>query len=232
MNDSQLAAMLRDSVADVHAETPLTQIIRRGHTIRARRRAPVAAAATVAVAGAGALAASTLTVSGHPTQQATDTGTDASRSPSTPTTHLRLAAWTVTKQADGNISITLRQLQDASGLQAMLRADGVPASVTFDQLNSSCHTYPASSDLLDEVFPSNQHQPTPPAGTPRMTRAAADAPPPSPTVTMPTAGSTVVVVDPSDLPKGSGVQLASASSTGSIAILLPRLVHATSACTG
>ncbi|HWA66296.1 MAG TPA: hypothetical protein VG899_07995 [Mycobacteriales bacterium] len=232
MNDSQLATMVRDSVADVHADTPLTQIIRRGHTIRARRRAPVAAAATVAVAGAGALAASTLTASGHPTQQATDSRSGANRSPRTPATHVRLAAWTVAKQADGDISITLRQLRDPGGLQATLRADGVPASVTFDQLNSSCRTYPASSEVLDEVFPSDHQLPTPPAGTPRMTRATPDAPPPSPTVTMPTEGSTVVVINPSALPQGAGVQLASSTSAGSVAILLPRLVATTSACTG
>ena len=43
----------------------------------------------------------------------------------------QLTAWTVTRQADGNITITIRQLKDPAGLQATLRADGVPASVTF-----------------------------------------------------------------------------------------------------
>ena len=41
-----------------------------------------------------------------------------------------LAAWTVAKQANGDITVTVRQLRDPSGLQSTLRADGVPASVT------------------------------------------------------------------------------------------------------
>jgi hypothetical protein len=42
-----------------------------------------------------------------------------------------LAAWTVTKQADGDVRVTIRELlnPDPAGLQAALRADGVPAAV-------------------------------------------------------------------------------------------------------
>ena len=39
---------------------------------------------------------------------------------------VRLAAWTVTKQADGSIDVTVRQWRDPARLQATLRADGVP----------------------------------------------------------------------------------------------------------
>jgi hypothetical protein len=43
----------------------------------------------------------------------------------------QLAAWTVVKQADGTILVKIRELRDPAGLQATLRADGVPASVVF-----------------------------------------------------------------------------------------------------
>lgn len=233
MNDNELLTIVRESVAHVRTQTSVTQIIRRGHAIRARRRAPVAAAAAVAVAGGSALAATTLAAEGHPRPLGSDGAqTDAGRSPTAQATKLKLAAWTVTKQADGTVSITLRQLQDPTGLQATLRADDVPATVTFQHLNDSCQAYPASPTLLDRVFPSNRELPTPPAGTPHMTRATAAVPPPSPSVTTPGAGSVVVDIDPTALPNNAGVQLASSTSAGSVAILLPRLVYATSACTG
>ena len=54
----------------------------------------------------------------------------ASRQASHPV-HAQLAAWTVVKQADGTIFVKIRELRDPAGLQATLRADGVPASVVF-----------------------------------------------------------------------------------------------------
>jgi hypothetical protein len=45
--------------------------------------------------------------------------------------HAQLAAWTVVRQADGTIFVQIRELRDPAGLQATLRADGVPASVAF-----------------------------------------------------------------------------------------------------
>jgi hypothetical protein len=61
----------------------------------------------------------------------------------------QLTAWTVTKQADGTISVTVRELSDAAGLQHSLRADGVPATVTFEsQQNPACpalHAFPSPS---------------------------------------------------------------------------------------
>jgi hypothetical protein len=45
--------------------------------------------------------------------------------------HAELAAWTVVRQADGTIFVKIRELRDPAGLQATLRADGVPASVVF-----------------------------------------------------------------------------------------------------
>jgi hypothetical protein len=64
----------------------------------------------------------------------------------------RLAAWTVVKQADGNVYVTIRQFRDPAGLQARLRADGVPASVTFTgQQNPACQPYPYRTGHLGRV---------------------------------------------------------------------------------
>ena len=49
--------------------------------------------------------------------------------------HAQLAAWTVVKQADGTVLVKIREFRDPAGLQATLRADGVPASVKFMPAN-------------------------------------------------------------------------------------------------
>jgi len=64
----------------------------------------------------------------------------------------QLAAWTVVKQADDNVYVTIRQFRDPAGLQARLRGDGVPASVTFTgQGNPACQPYPYQTGLLGKV---------------------------------------------------------------------------------
>ncbi|HMG61579.1 MAG TPA: hypothetical protein VK599_01395 [Streptosporangiaceae bacterium] len=42
-----------------------------------------------------------------------------------------LAAWRVSKNADGLVTVTIQQLRDPAGLARRLRADGVPANVVF-----------------------------------------------------------------------------------------------------
>ena len=115
MNDNELSTMVRDSVADIHSATPVAQIISHGRAVRARRRIPAVAGA-LAVAAGTALAATTLLPSSHP-------GTHPASA--------RLAAWTVAKQADGDITITINQLQNPAGLQSTLRAGGLPVTVSF-----------------------------------------------------------------------------------------------------
>jgi hypothetical protein len=58
----------------------------------------------------------------------------ASHQPSPPV-HAQLAAWTVVKQADGTVLVKIREFRDPAGLQRKLRADGIPASVTFNPAN-------------------------------------------------------------------------------------------------
>ena len=154
--------------------------------------------------------------------------------------HAQLTAWTVTKLADGNISVRINQFKDPAGLQSTLRADGVPASVTFaSQRNPACRPYPAGapapgsvpplplrpSALLKQVFPQPYQQLGPPPGTGRanMVKAGPPAPPPS-------GNRTVVVIDPSALPRPAGVQLA--TNDAATGLRLPAVVYASPRCTG
>ena len=164
MNDNELITTVRASLTGVHMAVPEEQIARRSRTIRARRRIPAAAGALAAAAGA-ALAVSALAPSGH--------------QPGHPVS-ARLAAWTVAGQANGDIDITINQLQDPAGLQRTLRADGLPVNVSFSGAppGASCRPYDASRDVLSAVA--------------RLSSAG---------------GSASFVIDPSALPGGTGVSI-------------------------
>jgi hypothetical protein len=170
-----------------------------------------------------------------------------SHQPSGATSHLpahpayaRLTAWTVTRLADGNISVRINQFKDPAGLQSTLRADGVPASVTFaSQRHPACHPYPRGtpafgsvppsplrpSTLLKRVFPKPYQQlgPSPGTGPAHMVKAGRLAPPPP-------GNRTVIVIDPSALPRNAGVQLATNGAATSLR--LPAVVYASAQCTG
>ena len=129
MNDGELITAVREPFTAVHSATPVEQIVSRGRAVRARRRIPGVAAA-LAVAAGTALAVTALLPSGH--QRAA-----------------QLAAWTVARQADGNIRVTIHELRDPAGLQRTLRADGVPVSVTFTgQANPACQPYGSGGGQL------------------------------------------------------------------------------------
>ena len=158
MNDNELSTAVLESVADIHSATPVDHIISRGRAVRARRRIPVAAGALALAAGT-ALAVTTLVPASHP-------GSSADR-PSPAIGHsglsagnrggqsgaVRLAAWTVTKQTNGDIDITINQLKDPAGLQATLRADGLPVNVSFSgaPYSASCRPYTPSMSALRAV---------------------------------------------------------------------------------
>jgi len=140
MNDSELSTLVRESVAEVHSATPVDHVISRGRALRARRRIP-AAAGTLAVV-AGAALAVTLLPAGHP--GLVSSGHPGSHPATVHPATVQLAAWTVTKQANGDIDVTINQLKDPAGLQATLRADGLPVNVTFSgslALSASCQPY-------------------------------------------------------------------------------------------
>jgi hypothetical protein len=190
MNDELITAV-REQRNKVHMDTPVEQIISRGRAVRARRRIPGMAGA-LAIAVAAALAVTALLPPSH----------QPGRWPSA-----QLAAWTVAKQADGTVYVTIRELRDPAGLQSKLRADGVPASVIFgSQPNAKpnpCQSYGGGPEFLQKVF----------------TFLA----PPGP----PQGHSTAMAIHPSALPSGAGVQIiTSQSSVGA------HLVTTSQGCTG
>jgi hypothetical protein len=198
MNDDELITAVKESVTDVHMNIPAEQIVSRSRAIRARRRIP-ALIGTLGAAAATALAVTALLPASHP----------ASHQP-----RVQLAAWTVVRQPGGIIDVTMRELRDPAGLQAALRTDGVPASVSFGNgQQTECHSYPGggfmtstNTALFHSVFP-----PGPP--------------------------SAAVSIRPSALPSGTGVLLAflqrSRAQTGLPVIQLEAaVVQASQQCTG
>jgi hypothetical protein len=166
----------KDSLAGVHMNTPPDAIARNG---RARRRWHRLAGLTgvMAVIAGTAIAVTALAPAGHPASQA--------RHPASHPRTAQLAAWTVAKQANGDVKVTITQLSDPAGLQSTLRADGVPASVTFlIQADQSCQPYPMSQALFKSVYQAQN---------------------------APGSGQTVLIIDPSSLPSGAGVQIGTAT---------------------
>jgi hypothetical protein len=150
----------------------------------------------------------------------------ASHQPSHPA-HAQLAAWTVVKQADGTVSVTIREFRDPAGLQRELRADGVPASVIFypgrlrpgepfrdlfDVKNNPCLTYSGGQGQLLKVVKG-----------PRPARLGEQ--------------STISIIHPSALPSGAGVQFIATRNVGYLQsrdrhALGVWLVQASRQCTG
>jgi hypothetical protein len=192
MNDDDVITAVREQRGKVRSHTPLEQIISRGRMVRTRRRIPGLVGA-LAVVAAAALAVTALAAPGH--QQ---------RNPAA----VQLVAWTVVKLPDGDIRVSIVKLQDPAALQRKLRAEGVPASIVTSP-PGPCQQYPASSALLDKVFPDSRRL----------------GPPPHPNV---------IVIRPSALPSGTGVQLAGSfqSSPPEVAVAAPILVYASTQCTG
>jgi hypothetical protein len=197
MNDDELITVVRESFTGVHSSTPVGQVVRRSRAMRARRRIPGLAGALAAAAGAAAAVAAVLPASGQP-------GNPPGHQPSA-----RPAAWTVTRQANGTIYVTIRELRDPAGLQRKLRADGVPASVTFLNPHNPwprlCRRYSkASAGLTDRVIQAYQ-------GNGRR--------------------GTALVIHPSALPGDAGV-LISAWGHGPAEVVVVSVVQASRGCTG
>jgi hypothetical protein len=189
-------ATARDSLTEVHVTTPLDTIVRHGQA-RRRRRLTGRVGAAVVAAGT-ALAVIALLPASHP----------ASHQP-----RVQLAAWTVATQPGGIIQVTIRELHDPAGLQATLRAEGVPASVSFGNgQQTACLPYPgggfttsANPALINSVFP-----PSPGPGT-------------------------AVSIRPTALPSGTGVLLAFLQRSQSgvpVVAIEAAVVQASQQCTG
>jgi hypothetical protein len=212
---------MREFAATVHVPPDLAARTWQRHK-RRRLTAYATAAGAVGTAGATAVAVG-VALSAGPVGVALPPSHPATSHPAIShpggTPRVRLAAWTVTRQADGNIKITFREAADIAGLQRTLRADGVPASVTYaGQQNPACR--PFSGGPAFWPFGSRPG-PFDGKGFMRTARAAFDSP-------------YALVLDPTAVPSGAGVQIMVAGTPGAADnfSLTMDLVKASSQCTG
>jgi hypothetical protein len=169
MNDEELMTTVRESFTAVRSDTPVERIVSRSRAVRGRRRIPGAAGLLAVTAGV-AVAVVTLVPAGQATGHAAGQRAGA-----------QLAAWTVVKQADGSVAVTIRELHDPAALQSRLRADGVPASVISGGQPNPCQRYPRGG------------------GTPLLSRMV---------TAKPGTNYNVFFIHPAAIPKGAGVQFA------------------------
>jgi hypothetical protein len=236
MSDADVLRAATDSLSaiPVSSAPDTAAIIAAGRARRRRRMTGLSVAGTAAVSVVALGLSGALSATSHQPAGA------ASHQPARPAP-ARLTAWTVTKLADGNVSVRINQFKDPAGLQSTLRADGVPASVTFaSQPNPACHPYPGGtpglgsvppssplrpSTLLKQVFPQpyQRLRPSPGPGRAHMVQAGPPAPPPA-------GNRTVIVIDPPALPRNAGVQLA--TNDAATDLRLPVVVYASPQCTG
>jgi hypothetical protein len=217
MNDDELITALRKQRGTVVMTTPVQQIISRGRAVRNRRRVP-AAAGSLAAAAVVAFTVGVALPGSHPAAR----GPAASHPASPPS--VRLAAWTVTRQADGNIKVSFRELADPAALQRTLRADGVPVSVTFTgRQNPACQPY---SLPAGQSFWPYGPKPGPVSALglgfrftkPNLKNAYTTPPDELP----------ALVISPSALPSGAGLEIFTLGNQG----LQVMLVHVSPQCTG
>jgi hypothetical protein len=213
MIDDELITVLREQRGKVVMTTPVEQIISRGRAVRVRCRVRGLVAA-VGAAAAAAVAVGVVLPAGHPA-----VGRPAASHPGR-LPGVRLAAWTVTRLAGGSIKVTFREAADAAGLQRTLRADGVPASVTFTgRQNPACQPY--SSPAGQAFWPFGPK--TGPLGSGFIHN-------PKAAYTTPYA----LVIDPSALPSGAGLQISISGTPGAAGNfqLHVGLVKTSPQCTG
>ncbi|MGW5237533.1 hypothetical protein ACWEOW_01215 [Monashia sp. NPDC004114] len=158
MNDDLLLAKI-ESVANPVMRTPVEAVVARGRQLRRRRRL-----AATGVVGVTALALALVAPVFLP----------ASGPFGTP------SAWAVDKAEDGVITITVREMSDAAGLQASLLAHGLSAHVEFG--SDACVYYDTTSSRI----------PVPHGVTGKIVSGSDEA---------------VMVIQPSALPSGTTLNL-------------------------
>jgi len=214
MTDEELITAVRDQRNKVHMTTPLEQVISRGRAVRARRRIPGVAGALAVAAAVGVLAVTRLAPASHQPVP-----------PPSAQSGVQVAAWTVVKQAGGIVRVTIREFTNPAGLQSKLRADGVPASVTFiGQQNPACRLYLSSPALERRIFSHTFEYIAPPRQGPPATMP-------------PLVGLVpVLLIHRPALPSGVGIRFASVftspSSGVAHATVSLNLVYASPRCTG
>jgi hypothetical protein len=214
----RLARMRESFGEEMRPIIPASEIIARAGRRRLRRLIS-GLTGVLALAAAAAIAVTALQPASHP----------ASSQPSHPA-QAQLAAWTVSKQADGSVLVTIREFRDRAGLQRTLRADGIPASVIFIEAGH----VPANPDRI-RGNPCRQFNGDGNATGDRLLLTVAHLV--DPHAADPFQGG--VVIHPSALPKHVGLQLyitrnlgySSPKHYGAVAFF-EDLVQASPACTG
>jgi len=118
MDDQDLLAAVREDFAGVRLNTAAETILADGGSLRRKRnRRRVYGAGVTALAAVAAISGVTLA-----------SGTSGASG----TQDAQLTAWTVQKDADGTIDVTIHDLLNLTGLQQKLAADGAPAEVVSD----------------------------------------------------------------------------------------------------
>lgn len=134
MDDNDLLAAVREDFAGVRMNTEAGAILADGDSLRHRRhRRRAYGAAATALCAAAAISVAALTPG--------SSGTSGS-------SNVQLTAWTVQKQPDGTVDVTIREVLNFAGLQRKLNAEGVPAVVYADEQNPpGCVNTKASADM-------------------------------------------------------------------------------------
>jgi hypothetical protein len=232
MNDHDAPAAVRasltttmDSLTGVRMGTSMEEIVGHARARRRRRRVTVLAGAGAAVGGAAAAVA--LVAGGL-----------AAPGPGGPVS-AKLAAWTVAAKPGGTIAITIRELRDPAGLRHALRADGVPATVTFaghaftpstdPPLPRSCRV-PAMSDQANSEL---QAKIMPPPGAKGVTSSGRT----HSWVARAGRPGVVLTIRPSAIPRGVGLNIwawaaAPGTRSGPTLDMSTGLVTASPHCTG
>ena len=116
MDDNDLLAAVREDFTGVRMDTPAETILADGTSLRRRRHRRLAyGSGVMALAAVAAVSGVTLTSGGTSTQ------------------HAELTAWTVQKEANGTIDVTIHDLTNLKGLERELKADGVNAEVVSEK---------------------------------------------------------------------------------------------------
>jgi hypothetical protein len=139
MNDNDLLAAVREDFAGVRMNTEAEAILADGASLRSRRRRHRAyGAGAAALCAAAAISIASLTPG--------SSGTSGTRD-------AQLTAWTVQRQPDGTVAVTIRDMLNLGGLQQKLNADGVPAEVvTGAHYPASCVNYAAMKEDMASVI--------------------------------------------------------------------------------
>lgn len=120
MNDNDdVLALIKASLAPIQMKTAPEAVLSRGRSLRRRKHvARLTGGGVLALAALGAgLAVPAL-----------------SAGPSGASEQATLAAWTVSRQADGSINVSIRQLRDLPALRSRLAADGARATISDSTL--------------------------------------------------------------------------------------------------